>query len=204
MTAGRGITHAEEATGHYSGTLEGVQLWVAQTSETRNGDPRFEHHAELPRWQSERSEGIVFAGEHDTWRAPTTHDHPLVGQELWVHGSSVMSLRPDFEYGIVVLDGSLTVEHVDLEKGRLAYLRPGRDELPLASVGARAILLGGQPFQEKIVMWWNFVGRATEEFDAALTQWQSGDDRFGQLTSALPRFSSPQPWWGQQYRQFAR
>ena len=49
MTAGRGVVHSEEATGSYGGRLQGVQLWVAQPSQTRATDPAFEHHAELPR-----------------------------------------------------------------------------------------------------------------------------------------------------------
>ncbi len=30
MTAGHGVSHAEEATGHYRGVLQGIQLWIAQ------------------------------------------------------------------------------------------------------------------------------------------------------------------------------
>ena len=39
MTAGHAVAHAEEATGHYRGTLEGIQLWIAQPDRTRNGAP---------------------------------------------------------------------------------------------------------------------------------------------------------------------
>src|SRR3546814_593223 len=48
MTAGHGVAHSEEATGRYAGPLHGIQLWVAQPAETRDGAPAFEHHAELP------------------------------------------------------------------------------------------------------------------------------------------------------------
>src|SRR3712207_8830279 len=48
MTSGGAVSHAEEATGHYRGTLEGVQLWVALPEETRHGPAAFEHHATLP------------------------------------------------------------------------------------------------------------------------------------------------------------
>src|ERR1700722_1612457 len=43
MTAGRGIAHAEESTGHYQGPLPGVQLWIAQPDATRQTAPTFEH-----------------------------------------------------------------------------------------------------------------------------------------------------------------
>jgi hypothetical protein len=47
MTAGHGVSHSEEGTGH-RGTVEGAQLWVAQPSGTRDSAPAFEHHGELP------------------------------------------------------------------------------------------------------------------------------------------------------------
>ena len=49
MTAGHGVSHAEEATGRYRGVLHGMQLWVAQPDTTRDGPPAFEHHADSRR-----------------------------------------------------------------------------------------------------------------------------------------------------------
>ena len=37
----------------------------------------------------------------------------------------------------------------------------------------RALLIGGAPLGEQIVMWWNFVGRSHEEIVAFRDQWQS-------------------------------
>jgi hypothetical protein len=51
------------------------------------------------------------------------------------------------------------------------------------AVGAqplRALLLGGAPFDETILMWWNFVARTTEEIVAAREDWQAGR-RFGDV-----------------------
>ena len=57
MTSGGAVSHAEEATGHYRGTLEGIQLWVALPEATRHGGAAFEHHAQLP--QSELDGGVA-------------------------------------------------------------------------------------------------------------------------------------------------
>src|SRR4051812_32435180 len=62
MPAGRGVVHAEEPTGHYRGTMQGVQLWVAQPDETRNGDPAFEHLAELPTVEVGTTRATVLVG----------------------------------------------------------------------------------------------------------------------------------------------
>src|SRR3954447_8434816 len=47
MSAGHEVAHAEEAVDTYRGTMQGVQLWVAQPASTRDGAAAFEHHAEL-------------------------------------------------------------------------------------------------------------------------------------------------------------
>ncbi|MGO2636801.1 MAG: pirin family protein [Corynebacterium variabile] len=47
---------------------------------------------------------------------------------------------------------------------------------------ARLILLGGEPFAEEVVMWWNFVGRSDEEIRSYREQWNDLDhaaERFG-------------------------
>ncbi|MER6089804.1 pirin-like C-terminal cupin domain-containing protein, partial [Streptomyces bluensis] len=44
---------------------------------------------------------------------------------------------------------------------------------------ARTVLLGGTPFEEDIVMWWNFIGRSHEDIAKARDDWQNSSDRFG-------------------------
>ncbi len=46
---------------------------------------------------------------------------------------------------------------------------------------ARLVVLGGPPFTEQIVMWWNFVGRTHDEIVQFREQWQAEDDRFGRV-----------------------
>jgi hypothetical protein len=51
------------------------------------------------------------------------------------------------------------------------------------SADARVLLLGGQPFAEEIVMWWNFVARSHEEVERARARWNAGgDERYGEVT----------------------
>lgn len=71
--------------------------------------------------------------------------------------------------------------------GSLLYLAPGRSELTVEAPGeapgeARVVLLGGKPFEEDLVMWWNFVGRSHEEIVRARADWMAGR-RSGQVTS---------------------
>jgi hypothetical protein len=40
------------------------------------------------------------------------------------------------------------------------------------------MILGGEPFDEEIIMWWNFVGRTHDEIVQAREDWMSAA-RFG-------------------------
>jgi len=61
----------------------------------------------------------------------------------------------------------------------------------LAAEGARVLLVGGVPFEEQLVMWWNFVGRSREEIASYAGAWAAGDERFGTVATSLPRIPAP-------------
>ena len=197
MTAGHGVSHSEEATGHYRGALEGIQLWIAQPAGTRDAAPDFEHHDELPQVELDRAIATVLVGELAGATSSARRDTPLVGAELDLRdGATALPLDRAWEYALVVLRGAVLLDDQLVQPGRLAYLGAGRDELVLdAAEPTRALLLGGEPLDEQIVMWWNFVGRSRDEISAAYASWQAQDDRFGRVRSALPRIPAPPPYW---------
>jgi quercetin 2,3-dioxygenase len=196
MTAGHGVAHAEEGTA-YRGELHGVQLWVAQPEATRDGQPAFEHHAELPRVELGDTVATVLVGDLDGAGSPARRDTDHGGFDLSLQaGRSVIPLRSDFEHALVVLDGAVLVDGSIVEPGRLGYLSPGRDELAVeARAPARALVVGGFPFLSPIFMWWNFVARTREEAEAAGAAWNGRDPRFGEVDSTLGRIPAPTPPW---------
>lgn len=197
MTSGEGIAHSEENPGIASGELHGVQLWVALPNETRHGGSRFEHHEDLPAFGLHHGEGTVLIGQHLELTSPARRDSDLVGIELRLRsGSSAVALRPDFEYALVVTSGTLEADGTVVEPGHLAYLGRGRDSITLtAASDAVVLLLGGIPFEDAIMMWWNFVARTQDEISDAYDSWLKHDDRFGPVHSALPRIEvGPPPW----------
>ncbi|MHB1209491.1 MAG: pirin family protein [Acidimicrobiales bacterium] len=196
MSAGLGVSHSEEATGHYAGDLHGIQLWIAQPDATRHASPAFEHHAQLPRIAIDQSLATVLVGEFHGVRSPARHDTALVGVELSIRHRIDLQLQADFEYAIIVLEGALSCDGVDVAPGQLGYLGIGNDEITLHPYeSTRAMLLGGEPFESDILIWWNFVARNREEIDRAYDAWRSGDGRFGDFTSHLERISAPTPYW---------
>ena len=196
MTAGRGVAHAEEATSGFRGVLHGVQLWVAQPSATRHGPPAFEQHAELPRVELDNCDATILIGELAASRSAARRDTEHVGLDLEVRGATTVPVDPAFEYALVVTEGAVLVEGHTATPGHLVYLGAGRDELPLATTGhSRMLLLGGTPFQERLLMWWNFVARTRDEVEAGYADWADDSGRFGHVASPLPRIEADRPFW---------
>ncbi len=197
MTAGHGVSHAEEGTEQYAGTVHGVQLWVAQPEATRHGPPAFEHHGELPRVDLATGSATVLVGELAGMSSPARRDTQLLGVDLELRpGRAVVPLRPAEEHAVVVLRGSAAVAGRGLAPGQLAYLGLGRDELALeVADAARVLLLGGEPFPEAVLMWWNYVARTRDEITAAHRAWQAADGRFGSVASTLQRIDGGDPPW---------
>ncbi|HEU4349259.1 MAG TPA: pirin family protein [Actinoplanes sp.] len=177
MTAGRGIAHSEETPAVHSGVLQGVQLWVALPSTHRDVPPAFTHHADLPVVAGGGLTATVLMGELAGATSPATCYTPLVGAEITLAaGADVrLPLKPGFEYAVLALDGAATVEGADVKPGPLLYLGDGHSSLRLAAGSAtRLLLLGGEPFDERLVMWWNFVARDHDEIVRARAEWEGG------------------------------
>jgi redox-sensitive bicupin YhaK (pirin superfamily) len=197
MTAGHGVAHSEENTGGYEGALHGVQLWVAQPQATRHDAPAFEHQPVLPRVALDGGDATVLVGAFAGAVSPARRDTDHVGVDLDLRpGVTTVPLARNFEYGLVTLDGAVALGGTILEPGRLGYLGVGRDELSLRSTGSsRVLLIGGVPFPEPVLMWWNYVARDRAEITTAHAAWIGGAERFGTVASPLPRITVGSPPW---------
>ncbi|MFP5256925.1 MAG: pirin family protein [Acidimicrobiia bacterium] len=195
MTAGEGIAHAESA--RRSTGTHGVQLWVAQPAATRHDAPAFEHHAELPQVGLGEATATVLVGEFDGVSSPARHDTALVGADLTLPaGTTTVPVGSGWEHALVVAHGAVRIDGRPVPPGVLAYLAPGRHEVAIgADAPARALLVGGEPFPEEVLMWWNFVARSRDEIDLARREWNDGSDRFGEVPTPLERIPAPgTPW----------
>jgi len=190
MTAGAGIQHSEVSTDS-STTLHGVQLWIALPDRSRNVAPFFEHFAPEPFAHGDATLR-VFVGSLLGHSSPVTAFTELVGAQLDLpaSGSVTIPVDPAFEHGLIVDAGTPTLQGVPVAAAHLGVVPAGVDELTVEA-GAhplRALLIGGVPLGEPIVMWWNFVGRTHEEVVAFREQWQAeviggadADGRFGHV-----------------------
>ncbi|MGH3366246.1 MAG: pirin family protein [Nocardioidaceae bacterium] len=200
MTAGAGICHAEVSPESAPQLLHGVQLWVALPDAVRNATPPdFTHIAELPTYEEAGVRIKVLVGELAAERSPAPTFTPLVGAELRLRpgAAGTIPLDPAFEHGVLTTQGTATVAGAEIARNAMSYLGDGLTELAVSAPDVTKgdteedtvlLLLGGEPFDEEIVMWWNFIGRSHEEIVEQRQDWngeglESVPERFGRVES---------------------
>ena len=197
MTAGSGICHSEVSTSATT-VLHGAQLWVALPGSDRDTDRDFAHFAPSPRSLGNATVR-VFIGELADAHSPVHTFTPLLGAQLDLDPGADLTLDIDrtFEHGVLLDQGSVEVAGTALDIADLAFQAAGSDRLSIVNRGespARVLLLGGTPFPEQLVMWWNFVGRSHDDIATYRQQWEDHDDRFGAVEGyggATPRLPAP-------------
>ncbi len=187
MTAGRGISHAEESPADAPGRFQLAQLWIALPKHESGREPSFHHYPTLPILDRGGFRITVLAGRFAGELAPAEVFTPLVGIDLVSQGPARTELT---------LDPGLRARR-DGARGRCHGRRrsrwhparcfisvSGRDRLVVDTPAAtRLLLIGGEPLGEEILLWWNFVGRSFEEMEQASRDWLTGE-RFGHVEGA--------------------
>jgi len=180
MTAGGGIAHSELSAPDAE-IMHGVQLWTVLPNSVRNTEPSFEHYANLPVVKKEDLEIRLFVGQFMEAESEARVFSPLLGAEITLAEGSThqLPLRADFEYGALLVVGDIVIDGESLPLTNLYYSAPGRSVLQVSTTsGAKIVLLGGTPFLEEIVMWWNFIGRSHEEITQMRADWNGKSQRF--------------------------
>jgi quercetin 2,3-dioxygenase len=204
MTSGDGIAHAEETPAKNSGLLNGVQLWVALPDGYRTAQASFQHINEVPVIEQSGGTMSVFAGSVPGCSSPAKHFSPILGADIALHATASLEVPLDrsFEHAALLLAGDAEMDGQSIDTISLWYLGTSRSSVEFKSrSGCRVLLIGGPPFPEKILMWWNFVARTPEEIAHARSDWQS-HQRFGEVKAyrgprldapPLQRFAPPNP-----------
>ena len=184
MTGGFGIAHSEVSTPQ-TRTLHGLQLWVALPAASSGIERDFQHH--VPDLVSGPGVDVrVLIGTLDGVRSPVRTETQLLAAEMTLAAGATWegAVDPGFEHGVLVDTGVVDLDGTRLHNAVLGVRDTGLDHLRLhnpAKEPARVMLLGGEPFAEGIVMWWNFIGRSHEEIVALRAEWNAGSDRFGDV-----------------------
>jgi len=194
MTSGDGIAHAEQTPPENTGLLNGVQLWVALPDDRRHRPAAFDHIHEVPVVDSRGGRVSVFAGTLLGQTSPAIHFSDLLGADVQVRAGETLELplQPRFEHALLLLTGDAMLDGQSLDQRVLYYVGSARSDAHISSRdGCRILLVGGPPFPEQILMWWNFVARTRDEIAQARADWEDRR-RFGEVAAYNgPRLSAP-------------
>lgn len=199
MTAGAGISHSEYSIGDDAVELEALQFWVALPESARHGAAGFEQHTDLPHVTLASTEGengtaTVVLGTFAGTTSPATVYSPIVGAEILIPAGSRLRLpfSPEWEHAILLVEGDASIDTHNPVRDEVLYLGDSRDGVEVSSVnGAMLFLLGGEPFDEELVMWWNFAARTHEEVAEARAEWEAASHRFGSVAGHDNRIPAP-------------
>lgn len=189
MTAGHGISHTEVAP-ETETKMHAAQLWIALPDDKINMAPQFDHYPVLPVVEQDDVEFTVLVGKFKDTISPVKVHTALLGVDLYAKESTStrIPLNPKFEYGFMALEGEAVINGHELDSDNMVVLEPGIQHIDVQlHKGSRLLLIGGEPFESPILLWWNFVGRTQEELKAATEQWINQDARFG----TIPEYDGP-------------
>ncbi|KXB32080.1 quercetin 2,3-dioxygenase [Dechloromonas denitrificans] len=200
MTAGHGVVHTEDSL-HDGLRLHAAQLWIALPDTATHCAPGFAHYADLPRWTEAGCSFTLLAGSFAGRTMVGEFHSPLLGLDACSSLAARISLplMPGFEYGILLLEGEIGIAGERFATDEFAYLGMGADSLELEmAAGTRILVLGGEPFGEPVLMWWNFVGFSKAQIAEAQREWEGGGERFGRVAGDEGRrlIAPALPWSG--------
>lgn len=196
MTAGNGISHAEISPTDQASKLHAAQLWIALPDSHRHMEPQFKNYPELPVVHKEQFDATILVGSSLEVTSPVSVFTPLVAVDLVAKKTGTFEFELDvhFEHGITVLEGLAKVNGEALEADTLLYFADGQSSVTITCDSkTRILIVGGEPFKEDILLWWNFVGRTQTEIEQARHDWLAQSPRFGFITdpTAGERLSVP-------------
>lgn len=184
MTSGRGIAHSEVSTPQTT-YLHGVQLWVVLPEGAKDLQREFQHHRpdiiEIPGGTARVLIGTLTGAD-----SPIHTETGLLGAEVVLRPGArwEFEVDPGFEHGVLVDSGAVELDGVLLDRDSMGVRDAGLGHLRLSNPTdqpARLMLLGGEPFTEGVIMWWNFIARSHAEIVELRDAWQHEADRFGEV-----------------------
>lgn len=210
MTAGtgseQGISHTEQSVFADTGgsadaerMLHAVQLWIALPM-NQQIERSFYHYPDLPTWTDNGVTYTLTTGSYTdsqgtTHTAPTLQYSPLVGMDVHFLQSSevTLNLKSNFDYGILVIAGTLHVDGMVFEQDELARIDANNSDhiLIRAKAGTRFMFIGAEPLPHPVLLWWNFVDSTKAGIEQSIADWNAHHPRFGDVDVDMKRLIAP-------------
>ena len=178
MTAGRGITHAEQAL-KLIPRMHGIQSWVGLPHAHRKVAPSFEHFAQenLPVVELENARVRVLAGNLEENVSPIPTFQPLTYLDISAAANCALELNvePSHELAVYVCEGAIAIDGENIERFVLAKLSDGEAKFAFScEQNARFVVFGGEKLPDPTVIYWNFITDTIGEAKQAMLDWEDG------------------------------
>lgn len=179
MTAGKGIVHSERAPDdvkNQSYVNHGIQLWAALPQAFEEVEPAFEHtpSSHIPELQTGDAQVRVLIGSAFGKTSPVKTFAPTVYLDVRIQAGGRFELPPlAAELAIYSVDHAVEVEGQPIAAHSLAVLEAGAPAVINAALGARLIVLGGEPLDGHRLIWWNFVSSSKHRISQAADAWEA-------------------------------
>lgn len=179
MTAGRGIVHSERTPSEYKEKgflMHGVQIWVALPKKFEEIDPTFQHcpSQSLPKIQEEGIDLKLIAGSFYGLKSPVNTYSPFFLLELKISKGKTFKLLPEYlERAIYLLNGNIQINFELFHKTTMIVLKSKQEIEIKAQKSSHLLILGGDPLQNSVFMWWNFVASSKELLEKAKLNWKN-------------------------------
>jgi redox-sensitive bicupin YhaK (pirin superfamily) len=178
MTAGSGIVHSERSPAEErpkGPLLYGMQTWLALPDGREEIAPAFESLTDLPLIEDSGSSARVIMGTLWGKTAPTTQYAASIYAEIILAPGGALPIEAEAdERAVMLVGGEASVDGVPLGLYELTVLVPGAAMTLASPSGGRVMLLGGEAFASKRMVWWNFVSSSVERIEQAALDWREG------------------------------
>lgn len=180
MTAGKGIVHSERTPEYlrkHDKFLHGFQIWVGMPKELEQGEPTFHHFGkeDIPTWTDNDVIYKLIAGEIADKKSPVPVLSPLYFIEIQTKTAKKINIGNKLfgEVGMYVLEGSVKIEGNNYGGKQLLVAKNATLCEFETNEKTTLYLFGGEPFEEKRHMFWNFAHSDKDVLEKAKEDWKN-------------------------------
>lgn len=178
MVAGKGITHTERTPQDLRGKeliMHGYQIWVALPKEYEYCDPEFHHIAsdELPTWNDGEANFKLVAGTAYGKKSPLKVFSKMFMLDVKNKDEYQLNSAENLfgEIGIVIVEGSIESDGETITKGNMLISKHDDHCNFKLNPNTHILIFGGEAFEEKMFIHWNFVASTKERIEEAKELW---------------------------------
>lgn len=189
MTAGGGVLHKEYHEQTYSkagGAFEMLQLWINLPKKYKMTEAKYQsiEHVNKPEVKLSDNKGSIYvvAGEYKEVKGIATTFSPIHIYDIHLNEKADCSftLPANFNTGILVIDGSITINGKEAAENHYVQLKNEAGEINITAHKKTILLvLSGEPLNEPYVSYGPFVMNTEEEIKQAIEDYNNG--KFGFL-----------------------